>query len=31
MNDKEKIEGYRKKYAFFRFRVFTIIKRLVDE
>ena len=31
MNDQEKIEGYRKKYAFFRFRLFTTIKRLVDE
>ena len=29
MNDKEKIEAYRKRYAFFRFRMFSTIKKLV--
>ena len=31
MNDKEKIEAYRKRYAFFRFRMFSTIKNLVEE
>ena len=31
MNDREKLETYRKKYGFFRFRMFTAIKKLVDE
>ena len=31
MNDKEKIEAYRKRYAFFRFRMFSTIKTLVKQ
>ena len=31
MSDKEKLETYRKKYGFFRFRMFAAIKKIVDE
>ena len=30
MNEKDKIEAYRKRYAFFRFRMFSTIKKLVE-